>query len=75
MQLDGELILVGRRGLPDFRRLCRRMLHRDLSIPVTYMAFDVLALDGEPTVRLRTSSGTRYSRSSSSTGLRRRCSS
>jgi bifunctional non-homologous end joining protein LigD len=28
------------------------MLHGDDSIPVTYMAFDVLALDGEPTLRL-----------------------
>jgi bifunctional non-homologous end joining protein LigD len=28
------------------------MLHGDESIPVTYMAFDVLALDGEPTLRL-----------------------
>jgi ATP-dependent DNA ligase len=28
------------------------MLHRDPSIPPTCMAFDVLALDGEPTVRL-----------------------
>jgi bifunctional non-homologous end joining protein LigD len=28
------------------------MLHGDQSIPVTYMAFDVLALDGEPTLRL-----------------------
>jgi bifunctional non-homologous end joining protein LigD len=28
------------------------MLHSDTSIPVTYMVFDVLALDGEPTLRL-----------------------
>jgi ATP-dependent DNA ligase len=28
------------------------MLHGDRSIAVTYMAFDVLALDGEPTIRL-----------------------
>jgi ATP-dependent DNA ligase len=28
------------------------MLHGDESIPVTYMAFDVLALDDEPTLRL-----------------------
>jgi bifunctional non-homologous end joining protein LigD len=28
------------------------LLHGDPSIPVTYMAFDVLALDGESTVRL-----------------------
>jgi bifunctional non-homologous end joining protein LigD len=52
VQLDGELVAWGDDGLPDFHRLCRRMLHGDRSIPVTYMAFDVLALDGEPTVRL-----------------------
>lgn len=28
------------------------MLHGDTSVVVTYMAFDVLALDGEPTTRL-----------------------
>src|SRR5689334_19954219 len=28
------------------------MLHGDTSIPVTYMVFDVLALDGGPTLRL-----------------------
>jgi bifunctional non-homologous end joining protein LigD len=28
------------------------MLHADRSIAVTYMAFDVLAFDGEPTLRL-----------------------
>jgi bifunctional non-homologous end joining protein LigD len=43
---------LGDDGNPDFHRLCRRMLHGDASIPVTHMAFDVLALDGEPTTRL-----------------------
>jgi bifunctional non-homologous end joining protein LigD len=52
VQLDGELIAWNDDGLPDFHRLGRRMLHGDQSIPVTYMAFDVLALDGEPTLRL-----------------------
>jgi len=28
------------------------MLHGDPSIPVTFMAFDVLALNGEPTLRV-----------------------
>jgi ATP-dependent DNA ligase len=43
---------MGRRHNPDFHRLGRRTLHGDRSIPVTFMAFDVLALDGEPTLRL-----------------------
>src|SRR4051794_23423582 len=52
VQLDGELIAWDEEGNPDFHRLGRRMLHGDTSIAVTYMAFDVLALDGEPTLRL-----------------------
>jgi bifunctional non-homologous end joining protein LigD len=52
VQLDGELIAWGDDNNPDFHRLSRRMLHGDSTIPVTYMAFDVLALDGEPTLRL-----------------------
>src|SRR5437763_833218 len=48
------------------------MLHRDPSIPVTYMAFDVLALDDEPTLGCRTSNGPRCSRHSSPTARRRR---
>ena len=52
VQLDGELIAWGDDGTLDFHRLGRRMLHGDTSIPVTYMAFDVLALDGEPTLWL-----------------------
>jgi bifunctional non-homologous end joining protein LigD len=52
VQLDGELIAWGEDNNPDFHRLGRRMLHGDRSIPVTFMAFDVLALDGEPTLRL-----------------------
>jgi bifunctional non-homologous end joining protein LigD len=52
VQLDGELIAWGDNNNPYFHRLGRRMLHGDRSIPVTFMAFDVLALDGEPTLRL-----------------------
>jgi bifunctional non-homologous end joining protein LigD len=51
-QLDGELIAWGDDSNPDFHRLGRRVLHGDRSIPVTYMVFDVLALDGEPMLRL-----------------------
>jgi bifunctional non-homologous end joining protein LigD len=52
VQLDGELIAWGDDNNPDFHRLSRRMLHGDRSIRVSYMAFDVVALDGEPTLRL-----------------------
>jgi hypothetical protein len=37
-------------GTPDFHRIGRPMLHGETSIPVTYIAFDVLALEGEPTL-------------------------
>jgi ATP-dependent DNA ligase len=37
---------------PNLHPLGRRILHGDDSILVTYTAFDVLALDGEPTLRL-----------------------
>jgi bifunctional non-homologous end joining protein LigD len=49
VQLDGELVAPGVDGLPDFHRLCQRMLHRDMSIPVTFFVFDVLAVEGQPT--------------------------
>ena len=52
VQLDGELIAWGDDGTPDFHRLGRRILHGELSVPITHMAFDVLALDGESTLRL-----------------------
>src|SRR6185437_13633328 len=62
VQLDGELIAWSEEGPHDFHRLGRRMRHGDQSIPVTYIVFEVLALDGEPTLRLR---GIRCSRRSS----------
>ncbi|QCQ90033.1 non-homologous end-joining DNA ligase [Rhodococcus sp. SGAir0479] len=56
--LDGEVVALDRHGRPSFARLQRRMhvlrpttqLRNDF--PVTYYAFDVLALDGEQTVHL-----------------------
>ncbi|MCU1426138.1 MAG: ligD [Actinomycetia bacterium] len=53
--LDGEIIAYDDRGLPSFERLQARM-HVDepaavdaltRSVPVAYMIFDVLAIDGE----------------------------
>jgi bifunctional non-homologous end joining protein LigD len=49
LQLDGELVAFDDDGNQDFHRLGQRMLHGHEGIPVTYVAFDVLAFDGEPT--------------------------
>ena len=51
LQLDGELVAFDEQGRPAFYRLCRRMLHRDGRIPVVLVAFDVLAVEGEATLR------------------------
>jgi bifunctional non-homologous end joining protein LigD len=52
--LDGEIVTADERGNPSFERLQRRMHVRDAAtiahlaaeIPVQYLAFDVLELDG-----------------------------
>jgi bifunctional non-homologous end joining protein LigD len=47
---DGELIAFAD-GRPDFVALTDRMLlTRDASIPLAFVAFDVLSLDGENTM-------------------------
>lgn len=51
VQLDGELVAFDDEGKPDFDRLSERMLHRRDGIAVTYKVFDVLAFDGEATLR------------------------
>jgi ATP-dependent DNA ligase len=43
--LDGELVAWKGRE-PYFPALCRRVLNGDTSIPVTYVVFDLLGLDG-----------------------------
>jgi bifunctional non-homologous end joining protein LigD len=53
--VDGEVIALNQRGVPDFRVLQHRMHVRKQAeverlvgrIPATYMAFDLLRLDGE----------------------------
>ncbi|MBM7515749.1 non-homologous end-joining DNA ligase [Nocardioides nitrophenolicus] len=53
--VDGEIIALNERGLPDFRVVAERMHVRNATtaarlatrIPVTYMVFDLLRLDGE----------------------------
>ena len=48
---DGELIAFTD-GQPDFVALCDRMLLRnDLRVPVAFVAFDVLSLEGTTTMR------------------------
>nr|WP_179730117.1 non-homologous end-joining DNA ligase [Nocardioides kongjuensis] len=53
--VDGEIIALNERGIPDFRVLAERMHVRNAAavarlaarIPATYMVFDLLRLDGE----------------------------
>lgn len=53
--LDGEIIALNDRGLPDFRVLADRMHVRNAAtvarlaarVPATYMVFDLLRLEGE----------------------------
>jgi bifunctional non-homologous end joining protein LigD len=43
---DGELVAFDAEGVPDFPLVCERMLMRRRHIPVVYVIFDVLSLDG-----------------------------
>jgi bifunctional non-homologous end joining protein LigD len=52
VQLDGELVAWDHTGRPDWHRLSARVLHGDSSIPVTLIAFDVLACEGLPVTGL-----------------------
>lgn len=65
--VDGELVALGDDGTPSFQRLQRRMHVRDRTavdrlrrrIPVTYMIFDLLAVDGEALIDLSLAARTR----------------
>jgi bifunctional non-homologous end joining protein LigD len=47
--LDGELVAWKGRE-PHFPLVCRRVLNRDLSVPLTFVIFDLLRRDGfDPT--------------------------
>jgi bifunctional non-homologous end joining protein LigD len=46
LMLDGELV-AWRDGDPYFPDVCARVLNRDASIPITFVAFDVLRIDGK----------------------------
>jgi ATP-dependent DNA ligase len=43
--LDGELV-AWKNGKPHFPLVCRRVLNRKMSVPLTYVIFDVLRRDG-----------------------------
>jgi bifunctional non-homologous end joining protein LigD len=43
--LDGELV-AWKRSQPYFPHICRRVLNRDMSVPMTFVIFDVLQRDG-----------------------------
>ena len=44
--LDGELVAFNDKGAPHRPLLCERVLHGNRSIQVTFVAFDVLRVDG-----------------------------
>jgi hypothetical protein len=48
--LDGELVSFDSDGRSSFDLLGRRMLMRDRHVPVCFLAFDLLAIDGTPTL-------------------------
>jgi bifunctional non-homologous end joining protein LigD len=43
--LDGELV-AWKGSEPYFPHICRRVLNRDMSVPMTFVVFDVLQRDG-----------------------------
>ena len=60
LMLDGELV-AWRKSEPYFPLVCRRVLNRDMSIPLTFVVFDLLWQDGvdlalQPTAIAGTSS-------------------
>ena len=44
---DGELVAFDSDGVPDFPLICERMLMRRHHIPVVFVIFDVLSLEGK----------------------------
>ena len=51
--LDGELVAFNESGAPDWPVLCGRMLHGNPSVAATFVAFDVLRIDGHDLTRSR----------------------
>ena len=44
--LDGELVAFNESGAPHWPLVCERVLHGNRAIPVTFVAFDVLRVNG-----------------------------
>jgi bifunctional non-homologous end joining protein LigD len=44
--LDGEIVAFNHDGLPHWPLVCQRLLHGDGSVVPTFVAFDVLRVDG-----------------------------
>jgi bifunctional non-homologous end joining protein LigD len=44
---DGEIVAF-QDGVPHFPLVCERLLHGERTVPLTYVIFDVLKVDGEP---------------------------
>jgi hypothetical protein len=49
--LDRELVAFDDTGRPDFPLVCKAVLHRRDSIPLVFVAFDVLSVEGRSVVR------------------------
>jgi bifunctional non-homologous end joining protein LigD len=49
---DGELVAFAD-GRPYFPLVCDRLLHGDRTVRLTFVVFDILELDGEPTMQLQ----------------------
>ena len=50
--LDGELVAFNQAGDPHFPLLSKRILNRDMSVPIQFMIFDVLAVESESVTAL-----------------------
>jgi bifunctional non-homologous end joining protein LigD len=49
--LDGELVAFDSDGRPDFPLVCDAVLHRQSAIPLVFVAFDVLRVEGRSVMR------------------------
>jgi bifunctional non-homologous end joining protein LigD len=49
--LDGELVAFGSDGKPDFPLVCEAVLQRRTGISLTFMAFDVLSVEGSSVMK------------------------
>jgi bifunctional non-homologous end joining protein LigD len=49
--VDGELVAFDDKGKPDFPSVCEAVLHRHTSIALTFVAFDLLSIEGRDVTR------------------------